>query len=129
VLALKCSKHIVGFLGDGINDAPALHAAEVGISVSSAVDVAKEAAQVVLLKRAFFRSQPGGWLMIAAISITIVTLILPDTNLGRISELVPPSPWLLVFIATVGLLYTLTMEFGKRIYDRNEVRFAEETQS
>lgn len=50
VIALKSSKHIVGFMGDGINDAPALHAADVGISVDSAVDVAKEAAQVLLLK-------------------------------------------------------------------------------
>lgn len=50
VLALKSTQHVVGFMGDGINDAPALHAADVGISVDSAVDVAKEAAQVLLLK-------------------------------------------------------------------------------
>ena len=67
--------------------------------------------------------------MIAASSITIVTLILPYTNVGRIFELVPPSPWLLVFVAIVGLLYTLTMEFAKRIYYRNEVRFEEELQT
>ena len=51
ILALKHSGHVVGYLGDGINDASALHAADVGISVASAVDVAREAAQVVLLKQ------------------------------------------------------------------------------
>lgn len=50
ILALKKSGHVVGYLGDGINDATALHAADVGISVDSAVDVAKEAADIVLLK-------------------------------------------------------------------------------
>ncbi len=51
ILALKRSGNIVGYLGDGINDASALHAADVGISVESAVDVAREAAQIVLLKQ------------------------------------------------------------------------------
>ena len=50
ILALKRSGNIVGFMGDGINDASALHAADVGISVAGAVDVAREAAQIVLLK-------------------------------------------------------------------------------
>jgi Mg2+-importing ATPase len=49
ILSLKKSGNVVGFMGDGINDAPALHAADVGISVNSAVDVAKEAADIVLL--------------------------------------------------------------------------------
>ncbi len=48
--ALHRAGNIVGYLGDGINDAPALHAADVGISVDSAVDVAKEAADIVLLE-------------------------------------------------------------------------------
>ncbi|HEY6828425.1 MAG TPA: magnesium-translocating P-type ATPase [Gemmatimonadaceae bacterium] len=51
LLALKARGHVVGYLGDGINDAPALHAADVGISVAGAVDVAKDAADIVLLDR------------------------------------------------------------------------------
>jgi Mg2+-importing ATPase len=49
ILCLKKAGHVVGFMGDGINDAPALHTADVGISVDLAVDVAKEAADIVLL--------------------------------------------------------------------------------
>lgn len=48
---LKKAGNVVGFMGDGINDAPALHTADVGISVNSAVDVAKEAADIVLLNQ------------------------------------------------------------------------------
>jgi Mg2+-importing ATPase len=51
LLSLKKSGHVVGYMGDGINDAPALHAADVGISVDGAVDVAKDAADIVLLER------------------------------------------------------------------------------
>jgi Mg2+-importing ATPase len=50
LLALKHHGHAVGFMGDGINDAPSLHAADVGISVSSAVDVARESADVILVE-------------------------------------------------------------------------------
>jgi Mg2+-importing ATPase len=51
ILALKSRSHVVGFLGDGINDAPSLHAADVGISVATAVDVARDAAEIILLER------------------------------------------------------------------------------
>ncbi len=51
ILALKKAGRVVGFLGDGINDGPALHAADVGISVDDAVDAAREAADVVLLEK------------------------------------------------------------------------------
>ena len=50
LLALKRLGHVVGFLGDGINDAPALHAADVGISVDGAADVARAAADLILLE-------------------------------------------------------------------------------
>ena len=51
IIVLKKAGNVVGFMGDGINDAPALHTADVGISVDTAVDVAKEAADIVLLSR------------------------------------------------------------------------------
>jgi Mg2+-importing ATPase len=51
ILALKRAGNVVGYIGDGINDAPALHAADVGISVDTAVDVAKDTADIVLLER------------------------------------------------------------------------------
>lgn len=51
ILAFKQQGHTVGYLGDGINDAPSLHAADVGISVDSAVDIAREAADLILLRQ------------------------------------------------------------------------------
>ena len=51
ILALRKAGHVVGYMGDGINDASALHAADVGLSVESAVDVAKEVADIVLLEK------------------------------------------------------------------------------
>ncbi|MGI6461757.1 MAG: magnesium-translocating P-type ATPase [Candidatus Hydrogenedentales bacterium] len=59
VEALRREGHVVGFLGDGINDAPALKAADVGISVDSAVDVAKEAADIVLLEKSLLVLEEG----------------------------------------------------------------------
>ncbi len=50
IRALRKAGHVVGYMGDGINDAPALHAADVGLSVQGAADVAKEAADIVLLE-------------------------------------------------------------------------------
>lgn len=51
VSALKANKHVVGFMGDGINDAPAMRAADIAISVDTAVDIAKESADVILLEK------------------------------------------------------------------------------
>ncbi len=51
VMALKSRGHVVGFLGDGVNDAPSLHAADVGISVADAADIAKDAADIILRER------------------------------------------------------------------------------
>ncbi len=51
IRALKLAGHVVGFIGDGINDAPSLHGADIGISVAGAVDVAREASDILLIER------------------------------------------------------------------------------
>src|ERR1035437_9427154 len=48
---LQAEDHVVGYIGDGINDAPSLHTADVGISVMNGVDVAKDAAKIILLEK------------------------------------------------------------------------------
>jgi Mg2+-importing ATPase len=57
--ALQSRKHTVGFMGDGINDAPALRAADVGISVDTAVDIAKESADMILLEKSLMVLEEG----------------------------------------------------------------------
>jgi len=59
IQALKARGHVVGYLGDGINDAPSLHSADVGLSVDTAVDVVKEAADIILLKHDLHVLQAG----------------------------------------------------------------------
>jgi P-type Mg2+ transporter len=59
IVALQANGHTVGFMGDGINDAPALHSADVGISVDSAVDIAKESADIILLQKSLLVLDEG----------------------------------------------------------------------
>jgi Mg2+-importing ATPase len=59
VRALKANGHVVGFMGDGINDAPALRTADIGISVDTAVDIAKEAADIILLEKSLMVLEEG----------------------------------------------------------------------
>jgi P-type Mg2+ transporter len=59
ILAMHSKGHVVGFMGDGINDAPALRAADVGISVDNAVDIAKESADIILLEKSLLVLEEG----------------------------------------------------------------------
>lgn len=59
IMALKAAGHTVGFLGDGINDAPGLRAADVGISVDTAADIAKESADIILLEKSLLVLEEG----------------------------------------------------------------------
>ena len=59
IRALQSKGHVVGYLGDGINDAPALHTADVAISVDSAVDIAKETADIILLEKSLMVLEEG----------------------------------------------------------------------
>ena len=59
IRALQSKGHVLGFMGDGINDAPALKAADVGISVNSAVDIAKESSDIILLENSLLVLEQG----------------------------------------------------------------------
>lgn len=59
IKALRLNRHVVGYLGDGINDAPSLKAADVGISVNNAVDIAKESADIILLEKSLMVLHDG----------------------------------------------------------------------
>ena len=112
VRALQQSKHVVGFMGDGINDAPALKAADVGISVDSAVDVAKEAADIVLLEKSLLVLEEGiieGRKVFA--NITKYIRMGASSNFGNMfsvvgaSYLLPFLPMQPIQILTNNLLY------------------------
>jgi Mg2+-importing ATPase len=112
VRALQTSNHVVGFMGDGINDAPALKAADVGISVDSAVDVAKEAADIVLLEKSLLVLEEGiieGRKVFA--NITKYIRMGASSNFGNMfsvvgaSYLLPFLPMRPIQILTNNLLY------------------------
>jgi len=115
ILALKRQGHVVGFLGDGINDAPSLHTSDVGISVESAVDVAKDAADIILLDRDLGVLQRGvseGRRTFANIMKYI--MMATSSNFGNMfsmagaSLILPFLPMLPVQVLLNNLLYDLS---------------------
>jgi Mg2+-importing ATPase len=112
VEALRNNGHVVGFLGDGINDAPALKRADVGISVDSAVDVAKESADIILLVKSLLVLEEGV-IEGRRIFVNIIKYIrmAASSNFGNMfsvlgaSYLLPFLPMRPVQILTNNLLY------------------------
>jgi Mg2+-importing ATPase len=95
VQALQQKGHVVGFMGDGINDAPALRAADVGISVDNAVDIAKESADVILLEKNLMVLEEGV-LEGRKVFVNILKYIRmgASSNFGNMFSMIGGSVWL-----------------------------------
>ena len=95
VEALKSKRHVVGFMGDGINDAPALRAADVGISVDNAVDIAKESADIILLEKSLLVLEEGV-LEGRKVFVNILKYIRmgASSNFGNMFSVIGASAWL-----------------------------------
>jgi Mg2+-importing ATPase len=115
IKALQARKHTVGFMGDGINDAPALRAADVGISVDTAVDIAKESADMILLEKSLLVLEEGV-LEGRKVFMNILKYIRmgASSNFGNMfsvlgaSIFVPYLPMLPIQILTNNLLYDVS---------------------
>ena len=95
VKALQKKGHVVGFMGDGINDAPALRAADVGVSVDNAVDIAKESADVILLEKNLLVLEEGV-LEGRKVFVNILKYIRmgASSNFGNMFSVIGASAWL-----------------------------------
>ena len=115
IKALQAGHHTVGFMGDGINDAPALRAADVGISVDTAVDIAKESADMILLEKSLLVLEQGvmeGRKVFA--NILKYVRMGASSNFGNMfsvlgaSVIVPYLPMMPIQILTNNLLYDMS---------------------
>jgi P-type Mg2+ transporter len=115
IRCLRANGHVTGFMGDGINDAAALHAADVGISVDTAVDIAKEAADIVLLEKSLAVLEQG----VIEGRKTFVNMLkyikmTASSNFGNVlsvlvaSAFLPFLPMLPVHLLVQNLLYDLS---------------------
>ena len=115
ILALRRKGHIVGYMGDGINDAPALRDADVGISVDTAVDIAKESADIILLEKSLTVLKEG---VIQGRSVfgNIIKYVkmAASSNFGNMFSVLPASaflpflPMLPIQILTLNVIYDLS---------------------
>jgi len=115
VRLLKANGHVVGFMGDGINDAPALRTADIGISVDTAVDIAKEAADIILLEKSLMALEEGvleGRRTFA--NILKYIKMTASSNFGKVfsllvaSAFIPFLPMLPMHLLVQNLLYDIS---------------------
>ncbi|HTB85823.1 MAG TPA: magnesium-translocating P-type ATPase [Candidatus Sulfotelmatobacter sp.] len=117
VQALQKKGHVVGFMGDGINDAPALRAADVGISVDTAVDIAKESADMILLEKSLMVLEEGvleGRKVFA--NITKYIRMGASSNFGNMFSVLGASAWF-PFLP----MQTLQILINNLLYDFSQV--------
>jgi Mg2+-importing ATPase len=117
IQALKRRGHVVGYMGDGINDAPSLHAADVGISVSTAVDVAREAAEIILLEPGL-KTLHGGIIEGRKASANVLKYLLMGTssNFGNMFSMAAAS----VFLPFLPMLPTQIL-LNNFLYDAAQI--------
>ncbi len=115
VRCLKANSHVVGFMGDGINDAAALRAADIGISVDTAVDIAKEAADIIMLEKSLMILEAGvveGRKTFA--NIIKYIKMTASSNFGNVfsvliaSAFIPFLPMLPIHLLVQNLLYDIS---------------------
>ena len=117
VQALQKKGHVVGFMGDGINDAPALRAADVGISVDTAVDIAKESADMILLEKNLMVLEEGvleGRTVFA--NILKYIRMGASSNFGNVFSMVGASAWL-----KFSPMWPLQLLTNNLLYDFSQV--------
>jgi Mg2+-importing ATPase len=115
VQALQQNRHTVGFLGDGINDAPALRCADIGISVDTATDIAKESADIILLEKSLLVLEEGVLLGRQTFGNIIKYLnMTASSNFGNVlsvlvaSAFLPFLPMLAIQLLIQNLLYDIS---------------------
>ncbi|MEU5897400.1 MULTISPECIES: magnesium-translocating P-type ATPase [Streptomyces] len=115
VRALKADGHTVGFLGDGINDAAALREADVGVSVDTAVDIAKESADIILLKKDLMVLEQGVLMGRQTFGNTIKYIkMTASSNFGNVfsvlvaSAFIPFQPMLAIHLLVQNLCYDIS---------------------